>query len=75
MLDRLIALIRKGQEYAKAIVAAVGTLLTAATALSDDLGVTLIPADAVPYVTFVLFVLTSFTTWAVPNRVAESART
>lgn len=67
MLDQIRALIIKAQQYSKAIVASVGTLLTAVTALSSDLGVTIIPAEVTPYVTFALFVLTSFATWAVPN--------
>lgn len=71
MLDQIIAFIRKAQEYAKAIVAAVGTVIVAATSLSDDLGVTIIPAEAVPYVTFAVAVLTAFSTWAVPNRAPE----
>jgi len=67
MLEKIKAFIGEAQKYAKAIVAGTGTLLTALTALSTDLGVTIIPADVVPYVTFGLFVLTSFATWRVPN--------
>ncbi len=67
MLDRIRTIILKAQEYAKAIVAAIGTLLTAASSLSADLGVTIIPAEVQPWITFVLAVLTAFATWAVPN--------
>ncbi len=67
MLDKIKAGIKKAQEYAKAIVAGVGTLLTAASSLSDQLGVTIIPAEAQPWITFALAVLTAFATWAVPN--------
>jgi len=67
MLDQIKAGIKKAQEYAKAIVAGVGTLLTAAASLSTDLGVTIIPDEAQPWITFGLAVLTAFATWAVPN--------
>ena len=68
MLDKITAKIAQLQTYAKAIVAGAGTLLTAVSGLSDDLGITIIPAEAQPYITFGLFVLTSFATWAVPNK-------
>ena len=71
MLDQITDFIVKAQEYAKAIVAGAGTLLVAASGLSTDLGITIIPADVAPYITFALAVLTAFSTWAVPNRAPE----
>lgn len=70
-MKKLTDLIHRTQAYAKAIVAAAGTLLTAAAALSTDLGVTVIPDGWTPYITFALAVLTSYATWRVPNVPAE----
>jgi Na+(H+)/acetate symporter ActP len=67
MMKHIVELIERAQGYAKALVAAVGTLLVAASGLSADLGITLIPQEATPWVTFALAVLTAFSTWAVPN--------
>lgn len=55
------------QHYAKLIVAAVGSILTAVSGLSADLGITIIPDGWNPYITLGLAVLTSIATWAVPN--------
>jgi hypothetical protein len=59
--------INRAQQYAKAFVAGAGSIVTALTALSTDLGMNIIPGEALPYVTFALAALTSFATWAVPN--------
>ncbi len=66
-MKQLVAAIKKTQGYAKAIVAGVGSVLTALVGVSTDLGVTLVPADAQAAVMFVLAALTAFSTWAVPN--------
>ena len=71
MIEQITDFIVNAQRFAKAIVAGAGTLLVAASGLSTDLGVTIIPAEAAPYITFALAVLTAFSTWAVPNRVPE----
>ena len=67
MLDKFRALIVRAQVYAKAIVPGAGTVLVAVAGLSDQLGIAIIPAEATPWVTFALTVLTAFATWAVPN--------
>ena len=67
MLDQIRSFIVKAQAYAKAIVAGAGTVLVAVAGLSDQLGITIIPVEAAPWVTFALTVLTAFATWAVPN--------
>lgn len=55
--------IRRAQAYAKSIVAAVGSIVTAAS--------TLIPADWQPYITFGLAILTAFATYQIPNVPAD----
>ena len=67
MLDRIRTLIIRAQQYAKAIVAAAGTLLLATADLSQQLGVSIIPADWQPYINFGIVILTAFATWRVPN--------
>lgn len=59
------------QHYAKLIVAAVGSILTAVSGLSADLGITIIPDGWNPYITLGLAVLTSIATWAVPNTISD----
>jgi uncharacterized membrane protein YphA (DoxX/SURF4 family) len=66
-MNDVITYIKKAQTYAKAIVAGVGSVLTALVGVSTDIGVTLVPADAQAAVMFVLAALTAFSTWAVPN--------
>jgi hypothetical protein len=66
-MQSIIAFIKKAQAYAKAIVAGAGTILVAVAGLSEDFGITIIPAEAQPWITFGLAVLTAFATWAVPN--------
>jgi hypothetical protein len=66
-MHAIIAAIVKAQQYAKAIVAGVGSVLVALSGVSTDLGIVLIPNEAQAVVTFVLVALTAFSTWAVPN--------
>ena len=66
-MHRLIMSILWAQERAKALVAGAGSVLVALTALSDDLGVEIIPSEAQGWVVFGLAALTAFSTWAVPN--------
>jgi hypothetical protein len=66
-METIIAFIKKAQAYAKAIVAGAGTILVAVSGLSEDFGITIIPVEAQPWITFTLAVLTAFATWAVPN--------
>lgn len=66
-MTEVITAIKQAQKYAKAIVAGVGSVLTAFSGMSIELGVDIIPADAQAWVTFVLAALTAFSTWAVPN--------
>lgn len=66
-MDRVIVFIVWAQERAKALVAGAGSVLVALTALSDDLGVQIIPAEVQGWVVFGLAALTAFSTWAVPN--------
>lgn len=63
----IITYIKKAQAYAKSIVAAVGSVLTALVGVGNDLGVKLVPEDAQATVMFALAALTAFSTWAVPN--------
>ena len=72
MLEKIIGFIKKSQEYAKAIVAGVGSLLVALTSLQAQLGLNLIPADWQPYITFGIAILTAYATWQVPNREPEA---
>jgi hypothetical protein len=58
---------RKAQRHVKAIVATVGSVLTAIAGLSSDLGITFISDSARLEVTFILAALTAFSTWAIPN--------
>jgi hypothetical protein len=58
---------RKVQTYTKAIVATVGTVLTAVAGLSSELGVTFINENAKVEITFILAALTALSTWAIPN--------
>jgi hypothetical protein len=67
MLEKLRGFIFTCQQYAKAIVAGVGTVLVAVSGLSGDLGLNLLPVEAQPWISFSLAVLTAFATWAVPN--------
>ena len=67
MLDRIRQFIIDAQAYAKAIVAGAGTILTALAGLSNDFGVEILPAEAQPWITFALAILTAFATWRVPN--------
>jgi hypothetical protein len=67
MMDKLRGWILTAQQYAKAIVAGVGTLLVAVSGLSGELGLNLVPAEVQPWISFGLAVLTAFATWAVPN--------
>jgi hypothetical protein len=66
-MDKLIDGIKHAQRYAKAIVAGVGSVLSALTGAGTDLGITLVPAEVQGVVVFVLAALTAFSTWAVPN--------
>ena len=66
-MDKLREWILTAQQYAKAIVAGVGTVLVAVSGLSSDLGLDLVPAEVQPWLSFGLAVLTAFATWAVPN--------
>lgn len=67
MLEKIKAFIAEAQKYAKAIVATVGGLLLLAADLSQQFGVTVIPADWQPYINFGIVVLTAFATWRIPN--------
>jgi uncharacterized protein with PQ loop repeat len=58
---------RKAQRHVKAIVATVGSILTAVAGLSSELGITIIDDSARVTVTFILAALTAFSTWAIPN--------
>ena len=60
-MNELVVSIKRAQKYAKAIVAGVGSILTALSS------VVLIPVEAQTWVTFALATLTAFSTWAVPN--------
>lgn len=60
-MNELVVSIKRAQKYAKAIVAAVGSILTALSS------VMLLPAEAQTWVTFALATVTAFSTWAVPN--------
>lgn len=60
-MNELIVSIKRAQKYAKAIVAGVGSVLTALSS------VVLIPVEAQTWVTFALATLTAFSTWVVPN--------
>jgi hypothetical protein len=60
-MNELVVSIKRAQKYAKAIVAGVGSILTAFSS------VVLIPAEVQSWVTFALATLTAFSTWAVPN--------
>ena len=66
-MSEVIVAIKQAQKYAKAIVAGVGSVLTAFSGMAVELGIDIIPADAQAWVTFVLAALTAFSTWAVPN--------
>ena len=63
----LIRIIMWTQERAKAVVAGAGSVLVALAALSDDIGVQIIPENAKSLILFGLAALTAFSTWAVPN--------
>jgi hypothetical protein len=67
MFAKFYALVKRIPEIAKAIVATVGGILTASAALSTELGITIIPADWVPWITWGLAILTGIATWRVPN--------
>ena len=67
MFDKFVALVKRIPEIAKAIVATAGGILTSIAALSDQLGITIIPADWQPWITFALALLTGLATWSVPN--------
>jgi hypothetical protein len=67
MLEKITQFITRAQAYSKAIVAAVGGLLTTLASLEAQLGLNIIPAEAQPWITFALAVLTAFSVWAVPN--------
>ena len=67
MFEKIRQFIAVAQQYAKAIVAGAGSLLVALAGLSDTLGITVIPAEVQPWITFGLGVLTAFATWAIPN--------
>ena len=67
MLEKIRAALVTAQQYAKAIVAGVGTILVAVSGLSEDFGITILPAEVQPWITFGLAVLTAFATWRVPN--------
>ena len=66
-MNEVVVALKQAQKYAKAIVAGVGSVLTAFSAMGAELGVTVIPAEAQAWVTFILAALTAFSTWAVPN--------
>jgi hypothetical protein len=66
-MNELTTSIKQAQKYAKAIVAGVGSVLTAFSAMGAELGVAVIPVEAQTWVTFILATLTAFSTWAVPN--------
>ena len=66
-MNEVTASIKQAQKYAKAIVAGVGSVLTALSSVATELGVDVIPAEAQSWVTFILATLTAFSTWAVPN--------
>ena len=66
-MNELVIGLKQAQKYAKAIVAGVGSVLTAFSAMGAELGVTVIPTEAQAWVTFILAALTAFSTWAVPN--------
>jgi hypothetical protein len=66
-MNELTVFIKRAQRYAKAIVAAVGSVLVAISGISADLGVSLVAAETQAGITFALAALTAFSTWAVPN--------
>jgi hypothetical protein len=66
-MHKLIDAIKKAQQYAKAIVAGVGSILVALTGAGDELGIVLVPAEIQGAVVFALAALTAFSTWAIPN--------
>jgi len=66
-MNELIVGLKQAQKYAKAIVAGVGSVLTAFSAMGAELGVQVVPVEAQIWVTFILASLTAFSTWAVPN--------
>ena len=59
------------QVYAKAIVAGVGGVLVAISSLGAETGIDIVPAEAQPWLTFILAALTAFATWAIPNKVSD----
>jgi len=67
MYEKVVAFIRRAQNYAKAIVGGVGVTLTGLSSVSDELGITIIPAEWQPWITLGLGLLTTFSVWAVPN--------
>jgi hypothetical protein len=71
MLEKIEAFIAEAQKYAKAIVAGAGAVLIAVADLSNTFGIVIVPADAQPYITFGLAILTAFATWAVPNAASD----
>ena len=66
-MNELVIGLKRAQKYAKAIVAGVGSILTAFSAVGAELGVQVIPVEAQVWVTFLLATLTAFSIWAVPN--------
>jgi len=66
-MQYVIEIFRKIETYAKAIIAAVGSFLTAVTALSEELGLTFIDQQVKMPLTFFFVALTTFATWAVTN--------
>ena len=66
-MHQLQTYIKKAQAYAKAIVAAVGSVLVAISGMSADLGIAIVPDETQAAITFVIAALTAFSTWAVPN--------
>ena len=66
-MNELVTGLKQAQKYAKAIVAGVGSVLTAFSAMGAELGIQVIPVEAQAWVTFLNATLTAFSTWAVPN--------
>ena len=66
-MNELVIGLKRAQKYAKAIVAGVGSILTAFSAVGAELGVQVIPVEAQVWVTFLLATLTACSIWAVPN--------
>lgn len=66
-MNELVIGLKRAQKYAKAIVAGVGSILTAFSAVGAELGVQVIPVEAQVWVTFLIATLTAFSIWAVPN--------